>query len=459
MFRKILVANRGEIAVRIIHACQEMGIETVAVYSTADADALHTQLADEAICIGPPKANASYLNIPEIISAAGVTHAEAIHPGFGFLSENSRFAEICEASGIKFIGPDAETIDLMGDKVHARKLMQHAGVPVIPGSDGEIHSADEAEIIAQSVGYPVMLKASAGGGGKGIRQVAAAKDLKEAFQSAQKEALAAFGNGAMYLEKVIYPARHIEVQILADAEGHVVHLGERDCSLQRNHQKMIEEAPAIFVDEKTRLALGAAAVDAAKAAGYENAGTVEFLLDPAGHFYFMEMNTRIQVEHPVTEMITGIDLVKSQIRIAAGEKLAWRQEDIHFSGHAIECRINAENPLFHFAPMPGKIENLLLPSGGLGLRVDSAMYSGYTIPPFYDSMIAKIIVLGTDRGEAIMKMQRALNELVTEGVTTNREFQLDLLMHPEFMQGNYDTSFIAETFLPEWEEENKTAES
>lgn len=452
MFSKVLIANRGEIAVRIIRACRELGIRTVAVYSEADREAMHTELADEAVCIGPSKASESYLNKQQILSAAILTKAEAIHPGFGFLSENSQFAEMCEACHITLIGPKSQTIDEMGNKIHARQLMKKAGVPVIPGSDGAIVDVKEALEIANQVGYPVMLKAAAGGGGKGIRKVLSEAELPGAFASAQQEAKAAFGNDEMYLEKIIYPARHIEVQVLGDKYGNVLHFGERDCSLQRNNQKVLEESPSVVISETNREKLGKIAVKAAKAVSYENAGTIEFLMDLAGQFYFMEMNTRIQVEHPITEMVTGVDLVKKQIEVAAGEKLTIKQEDIKLRGHAIECRINAENPAFHFTPAPGKIENLLLPSGGMGLRVDSAMYSGYAIPPFYDSMIAKIIVHGQTRFEALMKMQRALGELVTDGVTTNAEFQMDLISHPNIIAGDYDTSFLQETFLPAWQE-------
>lgn len=450
MFNKVLIANRGEIAVRIIRGCRELGIRTVAVYSEADRDALHTELADEAICIGPAKATDSYLNMQQILSAAIVTGAEAIHPGFGFLAENSLFATMCEECQIKFIGPKPQTIDEMGNKVNARRLMIGAKVPVIPGSDGEVKTIEEATIIADQIGYPIMLKASAGGGGKGIRKVLTKAELSSQFKSAQQEAIAAFGDGQMYLEKIIYPARHIEVQILGDSFGHVIHLGERDCSLQRNNQKVLEESPSVALSAEKRQAIGGAAVKAAQAVGYENAGTIEFLLDLSGEFFFMEMNTRIQVEHPVTEMVTGIDIVKQQLKIAFGEKLTIKQSDVKMTGHAIECRINAENPAFNFAPSPGKITNLLLPGGGMGLRVDSAMYNGYTIPPFYDSMIAKIIVHGENRNEALAKMQRALTELVTDGVVTNQDFQFDLIAHPAVIKGEYDTSFLQETFLPEW---------
>ncbi|MFM1613060.1 acetyl-CoA carboxylase biotin carboxylase subunit [Streptococcus mutans] len=449
MFKKILIANRGEIAVRIIRAARELGIVTVAVYSEADKESLHTLLADEAVCVGPAKSTDSYLNMNAILSAAIVTGAEAIHPGFGFLSENSKFATMCEEMRIKFIGPSASVMDKMGDKINARSEMLKAKVPVIPGSDGEVFTAQEALEIAQDIGYPVMLKASAGGGGKGIRKVDKKEDLTAAFESASQEALSAFGNGAMYLEKVIYPARHIEVQILGDSFGNIIHLGERDCSLQRNNQKVLEESPSIAIGKTLRGKMGDAAVRAAKAVSYENAGTIEFLLDEAsGQFYFMEMNTRVQVEHPVTEFVTGIDIVKEQIKIAAGQELTYQQKDIVISGHAIECRINAENPKFNFAPSPGKVEDLFLPSGGVGLRVDSAMYNNYTIPPYYDSMIAKIIVHGENRFDALMKMQRALYEFEVTGVVTNAEFQLDLISNPNVIAGDYDTSFLMETFLP-----------
>ncbi|EMF0566865.1 MULTISPECIES: acetyl-CoA carboxylase biotin carboxylase subunit [Enterococcus] len=458
MFSKVLIANRGEIAVRIIRACRELGIQTVAVYSQADADALHTQLADEAICIGPAKATDSYLNVQAVLSAAIVTKAEAIHPGFGFLSENSRFASMCEECNIAFIGPKSRTIDAMGNKINARRLMQEANVPVIPGSDGVLSTVEEALTVADKIGYPVMLKAAAGGGGKGIRKVLSKEELPQHFSSAQQEAAAAFGNDEMYLEKIIYPARHIEVQILGDHYGHVLHLGERDCSLQRNNQKVLEESPSVVISQTKRDELGAAAVRAAKAVNYENAGTIEFLMDEAGEFYFMEMNTRIQVEHPVTEMVTNIDLVKKQIEIAAGQPLEIKQEDVRFSGHAIECRINAENPAFHFAPSPGTIKNLLLPAGGMGVRVDSAVYSGYTIPPYYDSMIAKVIVHADTRFEALMKMQRALSEVVTDGVITNAEFQMDLISHPAVIAGDYSTAFLQEDFLPNWTPETEIGE-
>lgn len=453
MFRKILIANRGEIAVRIIRAARELGIDTVAVYSTADKEALHTLLADEAVCIGPAKSTDSYLNMNAVLSAAVLTGAEAIHPGFGFLSENSKFATMCEEVGIKFIGPSGAVMDMMGDKINARAQMIKAKVPVIPGSDGEVHTSEETLEVAEKIGYPVMLKASAGGGGKGIRKVEKAEDLVAAFESASSEAKAAFGNGAMYMERVIYPARHIEVQILADQQGHVVHLGERDCSLQRNNQKVLEESPSVAIGKTLRQQIGEAAVRAAQSVGYENAGTIEFLLDEAkGEFYFMEMNTRVQVEHPVTEFVTGVDIVKEQIKIANSQELSFSQDDVEIRGHAIECRINAENPAFNFAPSPGKISNVYLPSGGVGLRVDSAVYPGYTIPPYYDSMIAKIIVHGENRFDALMKMQRALYELEIDGVVTNSGFQLDLISDPNVIAGDYDTAFLMEKFLPAYQE-------
>lgn len=453
MFKKLLIANRGEIAVRIIRAARELGIATVAVYSEADKEALHTILADEAICIGPSKSSDSYLNMNTVLSAAIVTGAQAIHPGFGFLSENSKFATMCEEMHIKFIGPSGLVMDKMGDKINARAEMIKANVPVIPGSKGEVTTTQEALEVADAIGYPVMLKASAGGGGKGIRKVERQEDLVAAFESASQEALAAFGNGAMYIEKVIYPARHIEVQILGDHFGNIVHLGERDCSLQRNNQKVLEESPSIAIGATLRQKIGEAAVRAAKAVSYENAGTIEFLLDEkTGEFYFMEMNTRVQVEHPVTEFVTGVDIVKEQIRIAAGQPLSVSQEDICLKGHAIECRINAENPKFNFAPSPDKITELYLPSGGVGLRVDSAVYQGYTIPPYYDSMIAKIIVHGSNRFDALMKMQRALYELEINGVMTNSDFQMDLISDARVIAGDYDTAFLMETFLPEYEQ-------
>ena len=447
MFNKVLIANRGEIAVRIIRACRELGIATVAVFSEPDRDALHTQLADEAVCIGPARASDSYLNMQNIISAAVLTKAQAIHPGFGFLAENSTFAAMCEECNIKFIGPDAETIDAMGNKSNARELMIKANVPVIPGSDGVVTDVEEAYKVAEKLGYPVMIKASAGGGGKGIRIVREKNELEAAFEAAKSETKAAFGDDTMYMEKVIENARHIEIQVLGDNFGNVIHLGERDCSLQRRNQKVLEEAPSPALSDEVRKAMGDAAVRAAQTVGYKSAGTIEFLYDKSGKFYFMEMNTRIQVEHPVTEMITGVDIVKEQIRIASGLPLSYKQDDIVIKGHAIECRINAEAPERNFAPSPGKIELLLMPGGGIGVRVDSAVYAGYKIPPYYDSMIAKVITYGKDRNEAIAKMHRALYEFVIEGVDTNIDFQETILTNPNYIKGEFDTSFIANEII------------
>ncbi len=453
MFNKILIANRGEIAVRIIRACREMGISTVAVFSEADRDALHTQLADEAVCIGPAKSSGSYLNMMNIISAACLTNAQAIHPGFGFLAENSVFASMCDECNIKFIGPDAKTIDLMGNKSNARKLMIEAGVPVTPGSDGIIENVERAKELADEFGYPVMIKASAGGGGKGIRIVRKPEELEESFNTAKNEARVNFGDDSVYMEKLIEHARHIEVQILADEYGNVVHLGERDCSLQRRNQKVLEESPSVAIDDETRKGLGEAAVRAAKAANYKNAGTIEFLYSKDKKYYFMEMNTRIQVEHPITEMVTDVDLIKEQLKIAAGEQLSFSQNDIEINGHSIECRINAEDPDNGFAPSPGKISYLLLPGGGNGLRIDSAVYAGYTIPPYYDSMIAKVITKGKTRNEAIEKMKRALGEFVIEGIKTNIDFHLDLLDNEMYRKGEFDTSFIGELLEKKKDEE------
>ncbi|GKU25701.1 acetyl-CoA carboxylase biotin carboxylase subunit [Clostridium folliculivorans] len=441
MIRKILIANRGEIAVRIIRACREMGIETVAVYSEADRDSLHAQVADEAVCIGPAKSKDSYLNMGNIISAAVLTGAQAIHPGFGFLSENSVFARMCEECNIKFIGPSPSTIEMMGDKSKAREVMIDAGVPVVPGTEGIIETLEEAYNSAENIGYPVMVKASAGGGGKGIRIVHKREELDKAYETAKSEAKVNFGDDRIYMEKFIENPRHIEFQILGDEHGNIIHLGERDCSLQRRNQKVLEEAPSVVLDKDLRDRMGNAAVKAAKAVDYKNAGTIEFLLDKNGRFYFMEMNTRIQVEHPVTEMVTGIDLVKEQIKIAAGEKLSITQESLEIRGHAIECRINAENPHRNFAPSPGKIEFLFMP-GGNGVRIDSAVYNGYVIPPHYDSMIAKLIVFGKTREEAIEKMKRALWEFTIDGIDNNIDFQLEILNHPKFIDGKFDTGFI-----------------
>ena len=443
---KILVANRGEIAVRIIRACKEMNIKTVAVYSEVDKDAMHTRLADEAICIGPAKSTKSYLNIKNILEAANITGADSIHPGFGFLSENSSFAKMCEESNIKFIGPPYKVIDLMGNKANSKEMMKKAGIPVIPGSDGSIKSYDECLQTAEKIGFPVMLKASSGGGGKGIRVVESKEELEDNFRLVKQEAKVSFSDDEIYIEKYIKNPRHIEVQILADEYGNVIYLGERDCTIQRKHQKVLEEAPSVVIDSKLRSKLGEAAVKAVKASGYTNAGTIEFLVDENKDFYFMEMNTRIQVEHPVTEENTGIDLIKEQIRIAAGEKLRYKQNKVEIKGHSIECRINAENPSKNFRPSPGKITGLNLP-GGNGIRVDTAIYEGYVIPPDYDSMIAKIIAHGSSRNEAIAKMKRALEELVIEGVDTNVDFLLSILKNLSFIRGNYDTSFIEKEIL------------
>lgn len=451
---KILIANRGEIAVRIIRACKEMNIKTVAVYSEADKNALHTKLADEAICIGPAAPKQSYLNIKNIIEAANITKADSIHPGFGFLSESSQFAKICEESNIKFIGPKSDVIDLLGNKSNSKEMMRKEGVPVIPGSDGSINNLKDAVLTCEKIGYPVLLKASAGGGGKGIRIVNSFEELETNYNIVKQEAKNSFNDDEIYIEKYIKNPRHVEIQILADEHGNVVHLGERDCSIQRNHQKVIEETPSTIVDEKLRNKMGSVAVKAAKVANYTSCGTIEFLVDSDKNFYFMEMNTRIQVEHPITEMRTGIDLVKEQIRIAAGESLKFKQKEIKFNGHSIECRINAENPSKNFMPSPGKINEMNLP-GGNGIRVDTAIYSGYTIPPNYDSMIAKIITFGANRNEAISKMKRALEELVIDGVETNRDFLFDIIRNPDFIRGNFDTSFIQKKmFLKEGAKNN-----
>ncbi|MEY8515425.1 acetyl-CoA carboxylase biotin carboxylase subunit [Lachnospiraceae bacterium 29-84] len=445
MFQKILIANRGEIAVRIIRACREMGILSVAVYSEADRDALHTQLADEAVCIGKAPVADSYLNMERILSAAIATKAQAIHPGFGFLSENEHFAGMCESCGIAFIGPSGEIINKMGNKSQARATMMEAGVPVVPGTKEPIYDAEKGLELAEGIGYPVMIKASSGGGGKGMRIAESREVFADHFRLAQQESVNAFGDHTMYIEKYVEEPRHIEIQILADKFGNVLWLGERDCSIQRRHQKMLEEAPCAVIDEELRERMGQTAVRAAKAAHYENAGTIEFLLDKHKNFYFMEMNTRIQVEHPVTEMVTGIDLVKAQIRIAAGEPLAIRQEDITLKGHAIECRINAEDPQKNFMPCPGTVKDLHFP-GGNGVRIESALYNGYTIPAFYDSMVAKVIVHGEDREDAIRKMRSALGEVVVDGITTNLDFQYDMLSHPVFLSGNINTHFIPDYF-------------
>ena len=445
MFQKILVANRGEIAVRIIRACREMGIKTVAVYSEADKEALHTMLADEAICIGPAASSESYLDMERILSACVTMKADAIHPGFGFLSENARFAELCEKCGIRFIGPSAEIIHKMGNKSEARKTMMEAGVPVIPGSKNPVFTIEEGLKTAKEVGFPVMIKASSGGGGKGMRISESEEDFEINFQNAQMESIKGFSDNTMYIERFIERPRHIEFQILADRHGNVVHLGERDCSIQRRHQKVLEEAPSIAISSELRARMGETAVRAAKAVGYENAGTIEFLLDQSGNFYFMEMNTRIQVEHPVTEAVTDIDLIKEQIHIAAGEELSIKQEEINIVGHAIECRINAEDPEKNFMPCPGTITELHLP-GGRGIRVDTAVYNNYRIPANYDSMILKLIVHDKDRASAIAKMRSALGELVIEGVKTNLDFQYEIINNPDFEAGDIDTDFISKYF-------------
>ena len=433
MFHKILIANRGEIALRVLRACREMGIRTVIAHSTADADSRPVRLADESVCIGPPDPHASYLNIPSIISAAAITDSEAIHPGYGFLSENPAFAEICRACGITFIGPAPEAIRLMGDKAQAREMAKHAGAPLVPGSEGTLTGVDEAQALADSIGYPVIVKAAAGGGGRGMRIVREREALARAYATCQAEAGAAFGSSELYLEKFVEEARHVEVQVLGDKNGMRLHLGERDCSVQRRHQKLLEEAPAPALLPETRAGLYKAALAVANAVNYASAGTVEFLVDHEGRFYFIEMNTRIQVEHPVTEMITGIDIVREQIRIATGEGLGYKQNAVRFIGHAIECRINAEDPE-HFVPSPGRITAWIAP-GGPGVRVDSHLMPGYVVPPHYDSLIAKIIVHGHDRGEAIARMQRALSETVIEGVKTTIPYHLKLLADPAFVAG------------------------
>lgn len=446
MFKKVLIANRGEIAVRIIRACREMGIRTVAVYSDIDKEALHAQLADEAVCIGPASAKDSYLNIANILSACVLTGADAIHPGFGFLSENAKFAKMCKECNIKFIGPDYESIELMGNKAKAREVMKEAGVPVVPGYEGTIKDEFEALKIAKEIGYPIMIKASAGGGGKGIRVANNDEEFLLGYKTAKSEAKACFDDDTLYLEKFIKDPKHIEFQILSDDFGNVIHLCERECSMQRKNQKMLEEAPSNVLTDDLRNKMGEIAKMAAKAANYRNAGTIEFLFDKDNNFYFMEMNTRIQVEHPITEMITGIDLVKEQLKIAAGEKLSISQEDIKIQGHAIECRINAEDPEHDFRPCPGTIEELCLP-GGMGIRIDSAIFAGYKIPHCYDSMIAKVIAFGKTRDEAIIKMNRALSEFAVGGVKTNIDFEISILESDEFLKGEYNTSFLSEKMV------------
>lgn len=443
MFSKILIANRGEIALRIIRACKELNIRTVAIYSEPDRDSLHVRFADEAICIGSAQSSKSYLNIPSIISAAEITDVEAIHPGYGFLAENAHFAEICESCRIKFIGPTPENIKMMGDKMAARSLMQKIGVPIVPGSNTAIKDKDEAIKIAQKIGYPVIIKAAAGGGGKGMRVCHNEIRLVSSLMTAQAEAEANFGNPSVYIEKYIEKPRHVEFQILADKYGHILHLGERDCSIQRRHQKLLEESPSPIVDSKLRKRMGEAAIKAAKAVNYVSVGTIEFLLDHHNNFYFMEMNTRIQVEHPVTEMVTGLDLIKEQIAVAAGGKIHYKQDDIHLKGHAIECRINAEDYENNFMASPGKIETLILP-GGPGVRIDTHIYSGYVISQHYDSLVAKVIVHGNSRQEAIKIMQRALNEFTISPIKTTVAFHIKLMEHPAFLKGNVSTHFVQE---------------
>ena len=442
MFKKVLIANRGEIACRIIRACRELGVKTVAIHSEVDRECMHVKLADQAICVGPASASESYLNIPSIIAAAEISGADAIHPGYGFLAENTYFAEVCEACGIKFIGPKKDSIEKMGDKIAARELMKKSGVPVVPGSDGPVDAEDpKIFALAKKIGYPVIIKATAGGGGKGMRIVVSEETLKNAIVMAQTEAKAAFGNPDVYMEKYIEEPHHIEFQVLGDAFGKVCYLPERDCSIQRRHQKLVEESPSPLINDVLRKKMGKAAKNAAAAVKYVTVGTVEFLVDKHGAFYFMEMNTRIQVEHPVTEMITGVDLVKEQIKLAAGEKLSFDSEKIKILGHAIECRINAEDPDKDFLPSPGKIGKLFLP-GGPGIRVDSHVYSGYTIPPFYDSLIAKIIAFGSDRGEAVLRMQRALKEVEIEGIKNTSTLHGKIMANEQFRKGSVSTDFL-----------------
>jgi acetyl-CoA carboxylase biotin carboxylase subunit len=445
MFKKILIANRGEIALRIIHACRELGVKTVAVYSEADENSLHVRFADEDVCIGPPRSADSYLNVPAIISAAEITGADAIHPGYGFLSESAYLAEVCEACHIRFIGPDPSVIKLLGDKARAKKAMKRAGVPMLPGSDGPVDGEDKALKVARDIGYPVMIKAVAGGGGRGMRIVRNAGELPNLLRTAQREAEASFGNGAVYIEKYLENPRHIEIQIIADHHGNVVHLGERECSIQRRHQKLLEESPSPALTEKVRRRMGSIVVDAARAVQYTNAGTFEFLMDGEGKFYYMETNTRLQVEHPVTEMVTGIDIVKEQIRIASGERLSFRQSDVTFTGHSIECRINAEDPET-FAPSPGLIHAWSVP-GGPGVRVDTFAHSECTVSPYYDSMIAKIIVHGRDRQEAIARMRRTLEMTVIEGIRTSVPLHLKILNEADFQAGRLSTGFM-DRFMP-----------
>lgn len=445
MLKKILIANRGEIAVRIIRACREMGIRTVAIYSEADKEALHTKLADESICIGPAPSNKSYLNMKAILEAICLTGSDSVHPGFGFLSENVTFAKMCEEIGIKFIGPNYKLIELLGNKSKAKETMKNVGVPVVPGSEGIINSKKEAIELAEKIKYPVILKASAGGGGRGIRVAYSKTELEKEYDIVKQEAKVSFNDDSIYIEKFIENPRHVEIQVLADEKGNCIHLGERDCSIQRRNQKVLEETPSQILNEETRKKMGEIAVKAVKEIGYSNAGTIEFLADKNKDFYFMEMNTRVQVEHPVTEMVTGVDIIKEQIKIASGEKLSYKQEDIKIKGHSMEVRINAENPEKNFMPAPGMITGLHLP-GGNGIRVDTAIYDGYNVPPTYDSMLAKLIVYGKNREESILKMRSALSETVIEGITTNIDFLLRILNNKDFQDNDYDTSFIAKNF-------------
>ncbi len=449
MVEKVLIANRGEIALRIVRSCRELGIATVAVFSTVDKKALHVQLADEAVCVGDSLSNKSYLNIPNILAAATSRGVDAIHPGYGFLAENDKFAEMCNDHGIVFIGPSPKAIRSMGDKSTAKETMEAVGVPTVPGSKGLLSNVDEAYKLANDIGYPVIIKATAGGGGRGMRLVENADNLEKMFKAAQGEAEAAFGNDGLYMEKFIKKPRHVEIQILADRSGNVVHLGERDCSVQRRHQKLLEESPSPAINIELRKKMGNAAIAAAKSISYEGAGTVEFLVDDDDNFYFMEMNTRIQVEHPVTEMVTGVDLIAEQIKIASGFNLEFNQDDIHLNGHAIECRINAEDPSHNFRPSPGKITGWL-PPGGPGVRVDSHVYTGYEIPPFYDSLIGKLIVWGKDRNTAIKRMNRALNECAVTGIPTTINFHLTLLNKAKFKEGKIHTKYVEEELLPNY---------
>ena len=446
MIKKVLIANRGEIAVRVIRACREMDIATVAVYSEADKEALHVKLADEAVCIGPAISRDSYLNIQNILSACILTEADAIHPGFGFLSENSRFAKMCEECNIKFIGPNYKAIELLGNKARAREIMREAGVPIVPGYEGKIENEEHALELAKEIGFPVIVKAAAGGGGKGIKIVYKEEDLISSYNTAKAESKANFGDDTMYIEKYIENPKHIEIQILGDDHGNVVHLGERDCSVQRKNQKVLEEAPSTVLSEEIREIMGEIAKKAAKAVNYNSVGTIEFLYDISGNFYFMEMNTRIQVEHPITEMVTGVDLVKEQINVASGMEISFKQEDISIKGHSIECRINAEDPNENFRPCPGVIEEVNFP-GGLGVRVDTAIYGGYKIPQFYDSMIGKLIVYGRNRDEAIRRMKRALAEFIVVGVVTNVDLHFSILNHEDFVNGSYSTLFLTDKLV------------